>query len=177
MHDAAVEPSHHGSYEPACSTNRHARAAGAEFRAPRTRSGGCGLRRPDPGRDGERPLVERSHRGHRRRTLRPPLDLAPHCPDPLDRGLDVDLALRFTGPSCLGSGSQRGRGPHADVRGGRAPRRARACPTRRSAGRSSRRAWRQCLVQARTSSGYFRGRVGRSFDPVQRRPESPSVGA
>jgi hypothetical protein len=49
-----------------------------------------GLLRPNPGPDGERPVIEASHRGDRRRPLRPPRDLAQHLPDPLDRGLDVD---------------------------------------------------------------------------------------
>ncbi len=52
--------------------------------------GDPGLLHPDPGPDGERPIVQASKRGHRRRPLWLQLHLAQHLPDPLDRGLDID---------------------------------------------------------------------------------------
>src|SRR3954471_9608381 len=116
--EAAVEPSHHRPHGPGLLHHqRHARAAGAESFEPvpsggaDARSGGhpgeraarlelghhvLGRRDPGlvdtgPGTDGERPVVETSHRGHRRRPLRPPLDVLQDRPDALDRGLRVDF--------------------------------------------------------------------------------------
>jgi hypothetical protein len=48
---------------------------------------GCSIRTRDPTVSG---LVQASNRGHRRRPLRPPLDLAQHLPHLPDRRLDVD---------------------------------------------------------------------------------------
>src|SRR3954447_13714322 len=44
--------------------------------------GNPGLLQPDPRPDGERPVVQASNRGHRRRPLWPQLDLAQHPPRP-----------------------------------------------------------------------------------------------
>ena len=45
-----------------------------------------------PGTRRRAAVVQASNRGHRRRPLRPQLDLAQHLPDPLDQGRDVDPA-------------------------------------------------------------------------------------
>ena len=65
--------------------------------------GGSALLHPDPGSDGERPVVQASNRGHCRRPLRPQLDLAQHLPDPLDRVLDVEPGALLHRPSCSSS--------------------------------------------------------------------------
>lgn len=128
--EAPVEPPHHHAHGPGLfHRQRHARVAsaetieqmpsgGADARGgshPGERAAGLelgyhvvgrrdpGLLHPDPGPDGERPVVQTSHRGDRRRPLRPPLDFAQHIPDRSTEASTSILVFCSTRPSCPSS--------------------------------------------------------------------------